>query len=211
MLSLLFFILGFVTSITQCEPTSPDFIDTTDLVALMQRPKLHQPEIYTNALRLVDALETAPSCSRLAAASLIDSCQSLESSKSRDAALALEQLKSKFAARLAVCELMGAHASVPPACRSVVALQDRTKSKKFQCFFPGSSCQRGGNKAAFPTIGYEDDKPHGLGDCLAALEGRPQSWTSYSNARQNAVIMCQAVRLDLEKGKLDGSTRVERG
>lgn len=38
--------------------------------------------------------------------------------------------------------------------------------------------------------------------CLKALESRPQSWTSYSNSRQNAMVVCQAAQIETEKEEL---------
>lgn len=48
-------------------------------------------------------------------------------------------------------------------------------------------------------------------ECLQSLESRPQWWTSYSNSRQNAAIMCQAARADIEKGMLNISDQKELG
>ena len=41
-----------------------------------------------------------------------------------------------------------------------------------------------------------------LEQCLKALESRPQWWTSYSNSRQNAMVICQASRIEVEKEEL---------
>lgn len=38
--------------------------------------------------------------------------------------------------------------------------------------------------------------------CLKSLESRPQWWTSYSNSRQNAMVICQATRVEMEKEEL---------
>ncbi|KAI9847510.1 MAG: hypothetical protein M1837_002411 [Sclerophora amabilis] len=38
-----------------------------------------------------------------------------------------------------------------------------------------------------------------LEQCLKSLESRPQSWTSYSNGRQNAFVMCQAARSIIDR------------
>lgn len=43
-----------------------------------------------------------------------------------------------------------------------------------------------------------------LEQCLKSLESRPQWWTSYSNNRQNAMIICQASRIEAEKEELLG-------
>jgi hypothetical protein len=39
------------------------------------------------------------------------------------------------------------------------------------------------------------------------LEARQQSWTSYTAARQNALIMCQASREAMDRGMSTLSTR----
>jgi hypothetical protein len=38
--------------------------------------------------------------------------------------------------------------------------------------------------------------------CLRGLESRPQWWTSYSNSRQNAIVICQAARIEIEKEEM---------
>lgn len=43
-----------------------------------------------------------------------------------------------------------------------------------------------------------------LEQCLRSLESRPQWWTSYSNNRQNAMIICQASRIEAEKEEMLG-------
>jgi hypothetical protein len=43
-----------------------------------------------------------------------------------------------------------------------------------------------------------------LEQCLRSLESRPQWWTSYSNNRQNAMIICQASRIETEKEEMLG-------
>lgn len=43
-----------------------------------------------------------------------------------------------------------------------------------------------------------------LEQCLRSLESRPQWWTSYSNNRQNAIIICQASRIEAEKEEMLG-------
>lgn len=41
-----------------------------------------------------------------------------------------------------------------------------------------------------------------LEQCLRTLESRPQWWTSYSNSRQNALVICHASRIETEKEEL---------
>lgn len=41
--------------------------------------------------------------------------------------------------------------------------------------------------------------------CVKKLEERPQWWTTLSNNIQSAVVMCSAIRHEVEKGKVSGS------
>ncbi|GKZ81696.1 hypothetical protein AnigIFM56816_006218 [Aspergillus niger] len=58
-----------------------------------------------------------------------------------------------------------------------------------------------------------------LESCLRSLESRPQWWTSYSNSRQNAVVICQAARFENEREEIialhrsiiEGSIKLDRG
>ncbi|KAI9751642.1 MAG: hypothetical protein M4579_005967, partial [Chaenotheca gracillima] len=52
------------------------------------------------------------------------------------------------------------------------------------------------------TLGGGEVNETQLGECLRALESRPQGWTSYSNARQNAFVMCEASRSMIERDEL---------
>lgn len=162
-------------------------IANSGLVSLLQTPLIEQPEIYRKAYEILLSLESAPSCNRIATASLLSSCQSLEGSPkdsvngpkqdwSTESRHKMENLKSLYAARLAVCELTGAGAAVPLQCHPLIP-DPRIKGIP-QDFLEGKQ----------------------LGQCLQALETRPQWWTSYSNGRQNAAVMCQAARIEIDKG-----------
>ncbi|KAI9854919.1 MAG: hypothetical protein M1813_000642 [Trichoglossum hirsutum] len=50
--------------------------------------------------------------------------------------------------------------------------------------------------------GYDNVSQRQLSHCLRSLESKPQSWTSYSNGRQNAFAICRAVRTEIEKDEL---------
>ena len=192
----------FVPFMTALEATTE-----ADLTSLLQHQIIHQPEIFNQAVRIVDSLKHAPSCNRLAVATLIESCKSLESTdgaNERDSYLVLDGVKSAFAARLAVCELMGAHATVPEQCWPLIPRNETTleEGKRFRCFLPGSHCTAGGNgKAVSSARVYQQVSQRQVAHCLSALESKPQWWTSYSNARQNAISICHAARSEIEKGE----------
>ncbi|KAK5141615.1 hypothetical protein LTR04_002533, partial [Oleoguttula sp. CCFEE 6159] len=145
---------------------------------------------------------TSPSCNRIATATLLNSCSSLDAHGGADKSSTesiLDEVKSVYAARLAVCELTGAKATIPDQCSSFVPVERDGKRQGF-----GGFLRRKGrrSKATEYTADYDDITEVQLEQCLRALESRPQWWTSYSNARQNAVIMCQATRSEIEKDEL---------
>lgn len=175
-----------------------------DLTALLTSPMVHQPEVFDEALRLLTSLQSSPSCTRLAASTLISSCRSFtEPSKDTDRSLpdseaALDDLKSIYAARLAVCELVGAGAAVPSFCAPLMP-SDQAKIKRgFRAFLKQGSGQRRATETNHDNIRGQE-----LGQCLKSLESRPQWWTSYSNSRQNAAVICHAARAQIEKGERD--------
>lgn len=163
-----------------------------------------QPEVFTNAINFINSMESSPSCYRLATANLLRSCRSIHplddsSGKPPSTVERLNRVKSMFAARLAVCELTDANAVIPQQCNSV---QDRNHHRE------GSILKRLTTRAKYHKTydDLNDDDDYGnsnleVSNCLGALESRPQWWTSYSNARQNAVVMCEATRSETEKGK----------
>jgi hypothetical protein len=80
---------------------------------------------------------------------------------------------------------------------------DAVRSSQEQARVPRFLNQGAGQRRT-TGLGYDDIKGQQLGQCLKSLESRPQWWTSYSNNRQNAVVMCQAARGQIEKGELSG-------
>ena len=140
--------------------------------ARVQADVAEASEAYKHALDILSSAQSSPSCYRIATSDLLDSCHALDGS-SADSEQDLEFLKSIYAARLAFCEMEGAGSSLPYQCRTVKATTDISPS--------------------------QGAKAH-LEKCLQALEEKPQSWTSYSNSKQNALTLCKAVRADIDKG-----------
>lgn len=172
------------------------------LVSLVERGGDHRSEVYFKAIDLITALESAPSCNQQATATLLKACSTLEhvsipaKPRSGSHAITLDGVKSTYAARLAICELNGAGAVPPANCSRIVAPQPSRSGRGFMNFM-GRGPQRQGLATELndDTISGED-----LSRCLRSLASRPQWWTSYSNARQNAVVMCQAVRSETDRG-----------
>ncbi|KAL8905294.1 MAG: hypothetical protein Q9207_002727 [Kuettlingeria erythrocarpa] len=157
----------------------------TDLTVLLGSSPDSQSQVYTQALHVLDSLKTSPSCNRLAASTLIQSCRSIDGTTSAAEELQ-EDVKSIYAAQLAICEINGAGSRPPGTCESFLPDKHLQLSRKLT----HSSDKTGGAASALKRK---------LGSCLQSLEARPQHWTSYSNNRQNAVVMCQAARIQIEK------------
>ncbi|PGH35603.1 hypothetical protein GX50_01584 [[Emmonsia] crescens] len=165
------------------DPNSSSFSmgsDEADLPSLLHAQSTQHGEVFYNAIKLLDSMRSSPSCNRLAATNLILSCQSIggdDGNQKDNLSDSLDNVKSLFAARLAVCELIGAGAATPEQCSPIF-----TSHPKYLHL-------------------SEDDQiqPSQLEPCLKSLESRPQWWTSYSNSKQNAVVMCQAARTEIER------------
>jgi hypothetical protein len=166
---------------------------------LLQDP-IHQPEVYNRAVQILESIESAPSCYRLATVSLIDTCQELESSVTAEVSLA--SIRETYAARLAMCELASAGTTTPSQCDRFIPTAaacngDLPLSKRLWALRSRTS-----DLKSLGTTCYPDASPSQTRQCLSALNGTPQWWTSYSNALQNVLIVCQAGRNAVEKGEI---------
>ncbi|MCJ1229510.1 hypothetical protein MMC12_006177 [Toensbergia leucococca] len=164
----------------------------TDLTALIRPSYNGQSDVYSQALQILTSLQGSPSCNRIAASTLLISCHGIEGTTSHNEA-SLDEIRSLYAAQLAVCELAGAGSIVPQQCKSLAPL-NTAKLRQ------GSSGPTNKARRRLGDTGNVDSQQ--LSECLQSLESRPQWWTSYSNSRQNAVVMCRAARVDIEKDDL---------
>jgi len=156
---------------------------------LQQTPA--ESHIYSQAVLYLETLRSEPDCQRLAASSLINSCKALEGSNGEldsQSELVLEQMKTEFAVRLAVCELTGAKQTLLQPCKLFLPSP---------C--PASQQSKKVSRSSTTRKCYHANAHSQLQQCVAALHHQSQSWTSYSNARQNALTVCQASRLNMEK------------
>ena len=174
-------------------------IQDADFTTLIRVHSKHDPDVFDKAIGYISSLRSGPSCARFATATLLRSCQDVEGAvqSTRDDTesfeVTLDQLKSTYAARLAVCELIEAGASVPSECSSLTPAGRPRQERNLARILVRKT-----------TMKSQDGMPNPDGatlkQCLTSLESRPQWWTSYSNNRQNAVVMCQAVRGQIERG-----------
>jgi hypothetical protein len=134
----------------------------------------------------------------MAASHLMNECKLLEHApdfaKSRPEAY-LDNIKTEYAAKLAVCELLSAQPSnsMPPPNCEILVPTSRACSKGGTWWYsrPETTVD---DKQCYPEM-----KEYQYSQCLKTLQSSPQYWTSFSNARQNAVVMCQASRDAIER------------
>jgi hypothetical protein len=170
-----------------------------DLASILFQQAVQKDEIFSHAITILDSLKSAPSCHRLATVSLVDSCSSLERSPEGEISLAEE--REKYAARLAMCELMGAKIIVPPQCNFFVPSRDGCPKPVTMLVFKHLWRRDSGDSHSSRKECFHEVSSTQVRNCLAALHDRPQWWTSYSNALQNVLVVCQASRNGVEKGK----------
>ncbi|KAE8389254.1 hypothetical protein BDV23DRAFT_173281 [Aspergillus alliaceus] len=171
-----------------------DSFEEADLVSFLNSKPSQHDAVFTEAVQLLESMRSSPSCNRLAASRLVTSCQSIGEKTSNidtETYLLLEHTRSLYAARLAICELNGAGTSIPPACLPVTIPPPQKKG-----IFGFSA------KSKVPVNVMDSIPNQLLESCLKSLESRPQWWTSYSNSRQNAFLICQATRIENEKQEL---------
>lgn len=161
-----------------------------DLSVLVRPLPVDQSGIYSQALQLLGSMQASPSCNRLAASTLLSSCQNIEES-THNIEATLDDVRSIYAAQLAMCEISSTGLTIPRECKP---LQSVNEPQGLQ----GS--QKHSSEGNLRLANDRNVRKRQLRLCLRSLESRPQWWTSYSNSRQNAMIMCQAARVDIEKG-----------
>jgi hypothetical protein len=189
------FLLPIATS--QYHSPTADAAPTVNVDSLFQYTTSRNHRVITQAVDFVVSMQTAPTCTRMAASHLMNECKLLEHApdfaKSRPDAY-LDSVKTEYAAKLAVCELLSAQPNNP------------TPPLNCDILVPASKhCGKGGSWwHARPEIPsdkqcYPEFKEYHYTQCLKSLQSTPQYWTSFSNARQNAVVMCQASRDVIER------------
>lgn len=145
----------------------------------------------------IKCFEKLPTCQEMATSALADSCASIDGN-SQSGPNDLENQKTLYAARLAVCELYESQVPIPTGCEHFVPSKENSDKQGHVTNFGGDETRK--MKVGYPI--YEDYTERDLGACLVGLQTDGRSWTSYSNARQNAVTLCQAARVGVEKSEI---------
>ena len=187
----------------------------TDIAA---STKLHTPEINNEdahvlnslsvpkslhqALSIIKSVETLPSCAKVASSALMHSCSALggsiqhdETNYARGSDLFVAEETDIYAARLAVCELRDAEYPLPKECQPFVPTDRGTKKREVRGWWTKSGPTKPTNLFQY----YDDITEANLKQCRKALSSDGRSWTSFSNSKQNAIVMCRAMRSEVEK------------
>jgi hypothetical protein len=165
------------------------------------------------AIQVVENHDSLPYCQKMAASSLIHSCATLQGKvsdeeetrgTSRDMNATLGEEKTLYAARLAVCELSDSKVPVPKQCTSFIPTRETTKKIGWFGYLPVPGVWK--SIVRYPD--YEQATKLDRDACVRALYASNQAWHSYSNAGQDAVKLCHAVRGDIER---DEELQMHRG
>lgn len=84
---------------------------------------------------------------------------------------------------------------VPDQCSSFIPTERSLKQKAFS----GRISNDGMSPPTMRYPGYEAVTDRNLNACMDGLYAEPRAWNSYTNAKQNAIGICQATRAFVEK------------
>lgn len=154
-----------------------------DPTALLEsRP--HNSEIYTKAIIELTRLESEQTCHRLAAQMLMNNCRDVKEMGDEDSQLRITQSHhvESFANGLTLCDLSRGKFVVSDTCA---------------LFSPSALLRayQGGR-------GKLDASHQQTTACIEALAKDHSQWLTWRQNRDNALIFCRAVRLDIDKGIL---------
>jgi len=154
------------------------------------------------AIQKVEELETAPTCDQMATAVLVHTCKTFkgDGEAHETTKKILYDEKVLFATRLAMCELSHANdrSLIPADCASFVPTETNTKKKGWLRYVFTNDHE----KPTSQHSEYDKTTTEDCAKCVRALHQTSQTWSSFSNALQNANEYCSAVRQDIEKEEL---------
>jgi hypothetical protein len=195
--------MGFQPALKVHDLTS----DLTDLSAIeLPSNKVRITEGMHTIIETMHKVEKLPSCQKLASQALLNTCSEIDHATSlktnQGIDVMLERSKSIYATRLAICELMDANANIPPSCSPFRPVEHASKFNGFRGFIVNGRFTK-------PAASSSFDDSRDLDQCSASLSSNPVWWTSYSNARQNAVLLCHSMRAELDKGESQNTSSAE--
>ncbi|KEF63516.1 uncharacterized protein A1O9_01494 [Exophiala aquamarina CBS 119918] len=147
------------------------------LTHLLTLRDVDEDPVLVKAMQVIDTVTARSTCHQAAAAQLLGTCKAAGKDVAAEEGKheLLERAKSVYAVRLSVCETGEGRAAIPTACKPILAAP-RQLSSEFEVV----------NSVYLPQ-------------CLEALMVEHYYWTSYSNSRQDANTLCQAVTLEASR------------
>jgi hypothetical protein len=149
---------------------------------LESRPR--NSEIYTKAMIELKRLESEQTCHRLAAQLLMNNCRDVTEMSDKDSELSNAQNHhvESFANGLTLCDLSRGKFAVSDACAPFTA------SALLRVYQGGK--------------GKLDVTTQQTASCIEALAKDHSQWLTWLKHRDNALMFCRAIRLDIDKGML---------
>ena len=162
---------------------TPSGLDKDFDPAELLESRKRTPEIYAKAMVELKRLEEEPLCHRTATQLLLNNCQGLQDISQADYQLHSSRMQrhhvESLAATLAICD-MERRFVIPDACTAfrMPALLEAAEAGKV-------------------TLNVSSAE---VGGCLEALGRDHSHWNTWLSYRDTALLLCQASRLDIEKG-----------
>lgn len=142
-------------------------------------------ELYSSAMLELKRLEEEPICHRVAAQLLMSNCEGLEDINQKEYDLYSGRVQRHYveslAASLAICDMERSSMLVPDACESF----------RLPALLHASQESEGKLQVSQEQVGA----------CLKGLGKDPSHWLSWTSYRDNCLLICQAARSDIDKGK----------
>ena len=148
-----------------------------DLADLLTVRDVDEDPLLEKAMYVIDSVSTRSTCHQAAAAQLLVTCKAVGKDISAEEGKheLLERAKSVYGVRLSVCETGEGRAAVPAMCKPILVIPRQL------------------------NVEFEVVNSKSLPPCLEALMAEHYYWTSYSNSRQDANVLCQAITLEATK------------
>ena len=168
-----------------------------NLTGVLPEARIADPEIFNRAVQIIQDLQHESTCHKQAVYHLAGSCNKIDVKPSEGnphTEQVAESHESLFAARLAVCEISQAHVAIPKDCDIMLPKHSTDTVHGWKAFWTSQSTAK--SDWTYPSVSEVE-----IGRCVTALHQVVQFWTSYSNAKQGAVSLCEASRSDNRRGK----------
>ncbi|KAI9657842.1 MAG: hypothetical protein M1831_004078 [Alyxoria varia] len=178
-------------------PAMVSSVAEVNLTSAIPKPRVYQPQVFKRAIQITEDMQHESTCHKQAVLSLGSSCNKIDvkgSEHNPDVNRLAESHEKLFGARLAVCEIAQAHVAIPKECNIMLPINSTENNHSWKRFWSPQPNTK-------PDWTYQPVSEVETVHCITALHRVVQFWTSYSNAKQSAVSLCQASRSDNQRGE----------